>query len=201
MHMGVRGMSKGIVEGFRAEREELNEIVMKYADLSIKRFYSLDSQAYREGALPRKTKELLGLVASLVLRCDDCIRYHIIRCDEEGVPSEELVEALGIGLVVGEMRDAELLDRDVGRDLAHGHVVLVGEGHLAVAIDAARGDQGQVALGEWRDGPYQRRGCFVVGPAVFRVAEAVVRVPGLADVVDGVEIGSSHVREPTEAPV
>jgi AhpD family alkylhydroperoxidase len=98
---GVKGMSKGIIERFRAEREELNEIVMQYAGLDIKRFYSLDSQVYRDGALPKETKELLGLVASLVLRCDDCIKYHIIRCDEEGVTSEELVEALAIALVVG----------------------------------------------------------------------------------------------------
>jgi AhpD family alkylhydroperoxidase len=74
---------------------------MQYADLSIKRFYGLDSQAYREGALPRRTKELLGLVASLVLRCDDCIKYHIMQCHNEGVTSDELVEALAIGLVVG----------------------------------------------------------------------------------------------------
>jgi AhpD family alkylhydroperoxidase len=94
-------MSKRMADEFQAEREELNETVMKYADLSTKRFYGLDSQVYREGALPRETKELLGLVASLVLRCDDCIMYHIIRCDEEGVASEELAEALAIGLVVG----------------------------------------------------------------------------------------------------
>jgi len=74
---------------------------MKYASLGIKRFYGLDSQVYRQGALSKKTKELLGLVASLVLRCDDCIKYHIIRCDEEDVASAELVEALGIGLLVG----------------------------------------------------------------------------------------------------
>lgn len=86
---------------FQKEREALNRTVMEYADLGIKRFFSLDSQAYREGALPPKTKEMLGLVASLVLRCDDCIKYHIVRCHEEGVTSEELVEALGIGLVVG----------------------------------------------------------------------------------------------------
>jgi AhpD family alkylhydroperoxidase len=86
---------------FQQQREQLNEVVMKHADLTIKRFYGLDSQAYREGALPRKTKEMLGLVASLVLRCDDCIMYHIIRCAEEGVTTDEIVEALGIGLVVG----------------------------------------------------------------------------------------------------
>ncbi|WP_372680481.1 carboxymuconolactone decarboxylase family protein, partial [Desulfosarcina sp.] len=66
-----------------------------------KRYYSLDSQAYREGVLPVKTKELMGLVASFVLRCDDCIMYHVIRCHEEGVSSEELEEALFIGLIVG----------------------------------------------------------------------------------------------------
>jgi AhpD family alkylhydroperoxidase len=97
----AKDMSKGSIEEFEAEREKLNRIVMQYADLGIKRFFSLDSQAYREGALSQKTKELLGLVASLVLRCDDCINYHIIRCDEEGVASAELVEALGIGLLVG----------------------------------------------------------------------------------------------------
>ncbi len=93
-------MVKTVAE-FSKEREQLNEIVMKHADLTIKRFYSLDSQAYREGALPSKTKEMLGLVASLVLRCDDCIKYHIIRCHEEAVTTDEIVEALGIGLVVG----------------------------------------------------------------------------------------------------
>ena len=91
----------GEIERFQHEREALNELVMKYAGLGTKRFYSLDSQAYRQGALPAKTKELLGLVASFVLRCDDCIKYHIIRCHEEGVSSEELEEALFVGLIVG----------------------------------------------------------------------------------------------------
>lgn len=94
-------MSGKTIEKFGQEREELNKIVMKYSGSNVKRFYSLDSQVYREGALSRKTKELLGLVASLVLRCDDCIKYHVIRCHEEGVKSEELEEALAIGLVVG----------------------------------------------------------------------------------------------------
>lgn len=88
-------------ERFSEERALLNEIVMKYADLPIKRFYSLDSQVYREGSLPAKTKQLLGLVASFVLRCDDCIRYHLIHCREKGVSDKELIEALAIGLVVG----------------------------------------------------------------------------------------------------
>jgi len=94
-------MSDKIVPRFQAERERLNEIVMNYAGLEIKRFYSLDTQAYRDGALPAKTKELLGLVASLVLRCDDCIKYHIIQCFELGFSDAELQEALNVGLVVG----------------------------------------------------------------------------------------------------
>lgn len=89
------------IEEFKEEREELNQIVMKYGSRDIKRFYSLDSQVYSEGALPRKMKELLGLVASLVLRCDGCIKYHIMRCFEEDVNDDELEEALAIGLVVG----------------------------------------------------------------------------------------------------
>ncbi|MGD8702946.1 MAG: carboxymuconolactone decarboxylase family protein [Desulfosarcina sp.] len=91
----------GDIENFQQEREALNALVMKHAGLGTKRFYSLDAQAYREGALPVATKELLGLVASFVLRCDDCIKYHVIRCHEEGVSSEAFEEALFIGLMVG----------------------------------------------------------------------------------------------------
>lgn len=94
-------MSAERIERFIQERAELNETVMRYAGLSIKRFFSLDSQVYREGALSRETKELLGLVASLVLRCDDCITYHLIRCQEEGLGDDEVEEALAIALVVG----------------------------------------------------------------------------------------------------
>jgi len=86
---------------FMKEREELNEIVMKYANIHIKRFFNLDSQVYREGTIPRKYKELMGLVASTVLRCDDCIKYHIIRAKEEGVSDEEFTEAMAISLTVG----------------------------------------------------------------------------------------------------
>jgi len=89
------------IESFRAERRELNELVLEKAGLMVKRFFSLDSQTYRDGVLPARTKEMLGLVASLVLRCDDCILYHLDRCHEEGVTGEELMEVLGIGLVVG----------------------------------------------------------------------------------------------------
>ena len=94
-------MSGETIEEFQDERERLNEIVMGYAGLSMKRFYGLDGQVYREGALSARTKELLGLVASFVLRCDDCVKYHLVRCHEEGVTTEELEEALAVGLVVG----------------------------------------------------------------------------------------------------
>ena len=94
-------MPKKISDKFKQEREQLNKIVMKYGGLEIKRFYSLDSQVYRKGTLSKKTKELLGLTASFVLRCDDCIKYHIIRCYEEGVTSKELEEALAIGVIIG----------------------------------------------------------------------------------------------------
>jgi len=90
------------IEEFKQERDRLNEIVMKYAGLETKRFFSLDSQVYREGgALPVKIKEMMGLVASLVLRCDDCIKYHIIRCFEEQVTDQELEEAISISLIIG----------------------------------------------------------------------------------------------------
>ncbi|MGQ9721056.1 MAG: carboxymuconolactone decarboxylase family protein [Candidatus Jordarchaeum sp.] len=74
---------------------------MNYSGLNIKRFYNLDSRVYEEAKLSKKFKELLGLVASLVLRCDDCVKYHIINCHEEGLTSQELDEALSIALVVG----------------------------------------------------------------------------------------------------
>jgi len=94
-------MSEDIIENFQKKRNTLNALVMQHAGLVTKRFYSLDSQAYRDGALPVKTKELLGLVASFVLRCDDCITYHVIRCHDEGVTDAEFEEALSIGLLVG----------------------------------------------------------------------------------------------------
>ena len=94
-------MAANRVESFRRERERLNALVLEHADLSVKRFYNLDGAAYRPGALPAKTKELLGLAASLVLRCDDCVLHHMIRCHEEGASEAELKETVAIGLVVG----------------------------------------------------------------------------------------------------
>jgi ribonuclease HI len=89
------------LDHWERERERLNALVLDNANLNVRRFFALDHQAYLEGALPAKTKELLGLVASLVLRCDDCITYHVIRCVEEGATRDELVETMNVGLVVG----------------------------------------------------------------------------------------------------
>jgi len=89
------------LEEFRLYREKMNEKILARGNLGIKRFFNLDTQAYDEGALSKKTKELLGLVASLVLRCDDCVTYHIIKCVESKVNDEEFFEAFNIGLIVG----------------------------------------------------------------------------------------------------
>ncbi len=86
---------------FEEERSRLNEIVLANAPIGIKRFFALDAQAYEAGALPAKTKELLGLVASMVLRCEECVSYHLVRCREEGVTREEFYEAFNVALVVG----------------------------------------------------------------------------------------------------
>lgn len=94
-------MSSTEIAKFLDDRKVLNEIVMKYASSKIKKFYSLDHQVYQEGALSRKTKELIGFIASLVLRCDDCIKYHLVQCHDAQVSNEELEEALSVGLVVG----------------------------------------------------------------------------------------------------
>jgi AhpD family alkylhydroperoxidase len=94
-------MTHRSIDEFKAERKELTDLTLEKANLEIKRFFSLDTQAYREGALSVRTKEMLGLVASLVLRCDDCIFYHLDRCHEEGVSTDELQEAMSIALVVG----------------------------------------------------------------------------------------------------
>ena len=89
------------LEEFRRFRERMNTRILEAGNLEIKRFFALDTRCYEPGALDAKTKELLGLVASMVLRCDDCITYHIVRCREEGVSDDEFFEAFNVGLVVG----------------------------------------------------------------------------------------------------
>ena len=86
---------------FRAFRERMNARILEAGNLEIKRFFALDTRCYEAGALDVKTKELLGLVASLVLRCDDCVTYHVIRCKEEGVTDAEFFETFNVGLIVG----------------------------------------------------------------------------------------------------
>jgi AhpD family alkylhydroperoxidase len=88
-------------DDFAARRERGNAALLRHAGLPLKRYMSLDAQVYEAGALPRKMKELLGLVASLVLRCDDCVTYHVRTCREQGVTGEELTEALSVAAVVG----------------------------------------------------------------------------------------------------
>lgn len=89
------------LEEFRLFREKMNQRIFEQKDLVINRFFALDTQTYKPGALDEKTKEVAGLSASLVLRCDDCIAYHIIRCKEVGLTDEQIWEVLGVGLVVG----------------------------------------------------------------------------------------------------
>lgn len=86
---------------FEERRAQGNERVFAANHLGIKRFFNLDSAAYRDGALDGRTKELLGLVASEVLRCNDCIDYHVVKCVEAGWSDEEIQDALNVGLVVG----------------------------------------------------------------------------------------------------
>jgi AhpD family alkylhydroperoxidase len=89
------------VSEFRTERERLNAKVLAAGNLTINRFFNLDTRCYEAGALDAKTKELLGLAASTVLRCDDCISYHLVRSVEEGASDPEIHETLAVGLVVG----------------------------------------------------------------------------------------------------
>jgi len=90
-----------LVEEFNSYREKMNERILSQDNKFMKRFYNLDTNAYQEGALPMKTKELMGLVASMVLRCDDCIRYHVGTLHELGMTQEELFEVFSIANLVG----------------------------------------------------------------------------------------------------
>lgn len=92
-------MSK--IEEFNAYRQKMNDVILSQDNKVIKRFFSLDNQTYEDGALSEVTKELLGLVASMVLRCDDCISYHLGRCHELGVTKDQVYEACSVALVVG----------------------------------------------------------------------------------------------------
>ena len=93
--------NKDRVAEFTAFRQRMNERILSEDNQVVRRFFALDTQTYKPGALDVRTKELLGLVASMVLRCDDCISYHVAQCKEAGVTREEFFETFSVGLVVG----------------------------------------------------------------------------------------------------
>jgi len=110
------------LEEFRSYRQRMNGRIMESEHLGIKRFFNLDTAAYRDGALDGKTKELLGLAASAVLRCNDCIDYHLDQCVAAGWTNDELYDALNVALVVG------------------GSIVIPHLRHAFDTIDQLRGD-------------------------------------------------------------
>lgn len=89
------------VKEFNDYRAKMNEVILGKDNLVIKRLFNLDTQTYSEGALNVKTKEMLGLVASMVLRCDDCIKYHLEKCHEQGCTTEEIYEIFAVANIVG----------------------------------------------------------------------------------------------------
>jgi len=93
-------MDKAVKE-FNDYRSRMNERIMDADNLVLKRLSNLDTNTYQEGALNVKTKEMLGLVASMVLRCDDCVKYHVQKCYENGVSKEEIFEVFAIANIVG----------------------------------------------------------------------------------------------------
>ncbi|MGO3184118.1 MAG: carboxymuconolactone decarboxylase family protein [Aequorivita sp.] len=94
-------MKSNQVEEFNAYREKMNEKMLEDNNKILKRIFNLDTNAFMEGALSKKTKELLGLGNSLVLRCDDCVRYHLEECYKLGLTKEEVVEGMSISLLIG----------------------------------------------------------------------------------------------------
>lgn len=89
------------LQEFRDKRERLNDKIFALDHLGVKRFFNLDTNTYKDGALDGRTKELLGLVASAVLRCNDCIDYHLEQCAELGFTKDELIDALNVAMLVG----------------------------------------------------------------------------------------------------
>ena len=89
------------VREFTEFRQRMNQRILAEPNQVVRRFFALDTQTYQAGALDVKTKELMGLTASMVLRCDDCISYHVAQCKDAGVTREEMFEAFSVGLVVG----------------------------------------------------------------------------------------------------
>ena len=119
------GTSDGRLAEFKQYRERMNKRILGAGHLGVNRFFNLDTVAYEDGALPGRVKELLGLVSSLVLRCDDCVDYHLIQCVGLGYTDEELTDALNVGLVVG------------------GSIVIPHLRHAMETIDLLRSEQGE----------------------------------------------------------
>jgi AhpD family alkylhydroperoxidase len=90
-----------IVENFNDYRKRMNEKILDVDNLVIKRIFNLDTVSYQEGSLDARTKELLGLASSLVLRCDDCVKYHLGRCHEMSFTKNQIFEAMSVGLLIG----------------------------------------------------------------------------------------------------
>lgn len=114
------------LDEFNSYRSRMNERIGEIDHLGIKRFFNLDTRAYEDGALDARTKELLGLVASLVLRCNDCIDYHILQCVNVGWKDEEIYDALNVALIVG------------------GSIVIPHLRHAVESLDLARSGENQV---------------------------------------------------------
>lgn len=100
MYLVNRNMENLVTE-FNAYRQKMNEQLLATDNLVMKRLFNLDANAYESGALPIQTKEMLGLVASMVLRCDDCIKYHLGKCAELGITTEQIMEVFAIANLVG----------------------------------------------------------------------------------------------------
>ena len=90
-----------LLEDFNAYRDKMNKKILDADNKAVKRFFSVDTITYQPGALDVKTKEMMGLATSMVLRCDDCIKYHILKCHENGVTKDEFFEIFSVALVVG----------------------------------------------------------------------------------------------------
>lgn len=91
----------GLVEDFNAYRSKMNDKIMASDSLIVKRIFNLDTNAYAKGHLDVKSKELIGLTCSLVLRCDDCVKYHLGKCKEVGLSTDEVQEAMGVATLIG----------------------------------------------------------------------------------------------------
>lgn len=100
IHSIIKHMSN-LVNEFNEYRTKMNEVILSKENLVIKRLWNLDTNTYAEGALDVKTKEMLGLVASMVLRCDDCIKYHLGKSHELGITTEQLYEVFAVANMVG----------------------------------------------------------------------------------------------------